>query len=118
MEIRLTNGVIIEVIDESKVILNINKSPEQPEPIDLTKLLAGYEGAWFWSPCWGDCEFIEIHNRNGGRPMVKFRPKVGGGCRNVTPSGRLGYAYEGHGDCIIWPSKEHQTWNDWARKIV
>lgn len=88
-----------------------------PGPLDLTKLLKGHEGEMFWSPCWGECEFLEIHTRDGGRPSLKFRVK-NGECRNVTPSGCLGYGYEGcGGECIIWPSKNHRTWEDFGKDL-
>lgn len=88
-----------------------------PGPLDLTELLKGHEGETFWSPCWGECELLEIHTRDGGRPSLKFRVR-NGECRNVTPSGCLGYNYEGcGGECIIWPSKNHRTWEDFGKDI-
>lgn len=86
------------------------------KPLDLTKLLQGYEGQEFWSPVWGKCVFLEIHSRDGGRPSLKFKTRSGN-CRNVTPRGILGYENEGCGGrCIIWPSEENQSWDNWKIK--
>ena len=102
-------------LTKNNVIHHNNLTSHQP--LDLTKLLKGHEGETFWSPCWGECEFLEIHSRDGGRPSLKFKTK-NGECRNVTPHGCLGYNYEGSGgECIIWPSKENQSWENFGKDI-
>lgn len=108
----ITEGNVTEYVNEYLFPLQTHK-----EPSDLTELLEGHEGETFWSPCWGECEFLEIHSRDGGRPSLKFKTKSGE-CRNVTPRGCLGYNYEGcGGECIIWPSKNHRTWADFGKDI-
>ena len=108
----ITIDGVIEHVDEDRFPIWTPK-----EPSDLTELLKGYEGGEFWSPIWGRCIFQEIHYRNGGRPMLLFKTGSGGP-RNVTPSGRLNYEYEGcGGECIIWPSKEHQTWDKFGEDV-
>ena len=82
--------------------------------IDLINILSGHEGEFFYSPVFGYCEFIEIHFRSGGRPMIKIRVKDGN-CRNLTPTGRLDYSLENIGECILWPSKEDRDWISWNR---
>lgn len=80
------------------------------ERVNIASILENApEGIKLWSPIWGDCEFVEIHDRAGGRPMIKVRTG-NGNCRNVTPTGRLEYSLEDLGECILWPSKEKQSW--------
>lgn len=82
--------------------------------MNLTEILKGYgekDHLKFWSPIWGECEYLETHNRSGGRPMLKFRT-ASGECRNVTPQGCLGY--KSGGECIIFPSKEDRDWENYT----
>lgn len=87
-------------------------------PLDLSILLKGHEGEKLWSPVFGECEFLEIHTRNGGgRTMIKVRLQ-NGNCRNLTPTGRLDYDLENLGDCILFPSQESQDWRIWKMNHI
>ena len=81
--------------------------------MNILEIIRGHEGEIFYSPVFGPCEFVEIHDRDGGRPSIKVRLKTGN-CRNLTPTGRLGYELEGLGECILWPSKECRDWSEYV----
>lgn len=73
-------------------------------------------GTKLWSNIFGDVEFNYIESLTANYPISVldyYRCE-----RFFTEHGYYHKIYEKHGECTLWPSKDHRAWDDEAYKIL
>lgn len=86
------------------------------ENLNLVEILKNCsKGTKFYSPVFGEIEFIRIDEINDNNPIViKWFINDSGYIEYLTKDGK----FRGLGECIIFPSKEQRDWNKWQRPFV
>lgn len=70
------------------------------------------KGLKLYSPVFGEAEFVEVSKKRG---VWNIKVKDINGCIHYFDEcGR----YSNIGDCVLFPSKEHQTWDNWRGVII
>lgn len=68
-------------------------------------------GTPLWSPVCGECVFSHIRPDMENNISVKTTTKVGG--LLIFSFSEHGEICDLNGECVLFPSKDHQTWEDW-----
>lgn len=86
------------------------------EKINIVNLLKGCPtGTKLWSDIHGECEYSGTSDVNDRYPIeIKTRSGDGTeGSASFAADGSWLVNFSGH--CLLWPSKDHKTWEDWDR---
>lgn len=85
------------------------------EKLNIAELLKDCpKGTKLYSPIYGDCTLYDVCNvhAKGGCIEVAIIDSLGGeDMAYFTKYGLFDDCFEG--ECLLWPSKDHRTWDDW-----
>lgn len=90
--------------------------------LDLVSLLKGHEGITLWSPLWGSCTLERVSfvaDYEGYQiyvsPLVGVEGMISPPIESLTADGCFIGSYRGRGgSCVLWPSRDCQTWDGWV----
>lgn len=82
------------------------------EKLNIAELLKDCpKGTKLWSDIHGECEYVG--NSNSRHPLVLNAHTKQGVVTEITFTADGSWDVDYEGLCLLWPSKDHRTWDDW-----